>query len=542
MLEIGGSMRWFSLVVAASVGCSSSDEGAGSTDVGPADALLDTSLTDVGDGATPEASADAPKDSGFDIPPVDAALPPPGPCAIAGSKEAFPCGVCGRTERVCLPTKMWGPFSTCAESPPECSPWETRTTTTACGKCGKEAQTCSSFCKWEKSGCGSEGPCAPGDTEDVAGGCSGVLEVKTRVCGTDCAFGAPGACHLPKGWQKLADPPVAFGGRTRGVGISLGTQILQFGGTTFSTVTPTVDAALYTIATDSWTTTTPPIPNRELCAGVFTGTEALIWGGIDSVGTYPADGARYKPGSGWSKMASAPIVGRWLPIVAWSDATKELVVWGGSTSSSSGVTYHWDGAAYAPATNTWRTIPAPPLAREFVSGGSLGGKLLIYGGIGSGCGIQCQDAQLYDAATNTWSALGKPTLSERRDTAIVLGATLDVMFGADKTGKFLADGAHYAGTWSAIKAAPATTFERRLPWTFRVGTVSYIWSGADKTGNFRVDGVAYDRATSTWSNMPTKNAPSARNETTFVFTGTEAYMIGGVVSAGGIRDAYVFRP
>ncbi|MEZ4376271.1 MAG: hypothetical protein R3B07_36035 [Polyangiaceae bacterium] len=61
-----------------------------------------------------------------------------------------------------------------------------------CGNCGSRTRTCQQDCTWDTwSGCGNEGPCAPGTTQ--AGGCDGCSQ---QVCQNDCSWGG---CELKAG-------------------------------------------------------------------------------------------------------------------------------------------------------------------------------------------------------------------------------------------------------------------------------------------------------------------------------------------------------
>jgi hypothetical protein len=109
-----------------------------------------------------------------------------------------------------------------------------------------------------------------------------------------------------------------------------------------------------------------PIDDREAPAVVWTGTELIVWGGVAD-GRSLGDGAAHDVASGtWRTLAPAPISGRSHAAIAWTGT--ELVVWGGVRTTGTdpegaprlvGVE---DGAAYDPATDTWRALPAPPVA------------------------------------------------------------------------------------------------------------------------------------------------------------------------------------
>ncbi|WP_306366595.1 hypothetical protein [Nocardiopsis sp. CC223A] len=134
-----------------------------------------------------------------------------------------------------------------------------------------------------------------------------------------------------------------------------GELALLWGGGAFGDAAPGPQGAAYDPDTDTWT----PLPDspldgtRRRHAAAWTGTELIVWGGMpDTEGPhYPADGARYDPGTGeWTPLAPAPS-GRWNAVAA---ADREhLVVGGGQTAhgTATGIMVH-DAAA-----DTWSVVP-----------------------------------------------------------------------------------------------------------------------------------------------------------------------------------------
>ncbi len=112
-----------------------------------------------------------------------------------------------------------------------------------------------------------------------------------------------------------------------------------------------------------------PIIARSQSAAVWTGTEMIVWGGqaygpdTDGWTTF-ADGAAFNLASGtWRVIAAAPLSARKNPAAAWTGT--EMIVWGGDNpgdpdTEQDDVKLH-DGAAYSPATDTWRMLPAAPV-------------------------------------------------------------------------------------------------------------------------------------------------------------------------------------
>lgn len=111
-----------------------------------------------------------------------------------------------------------------------------------------------------------------------------------------------------------------------------------------------------------------PLSARYHASSVWTGEELLIWGGTSKLLSFREttfhDGAAYDPAAGtWRTISASPLSSRGHSAAAWTG--HEMLVWGGSDRGSGflldgqppGFT---DGAAYDPATDTWRAIAASP--------------------------------------------------------------------------------------------------------------------------------------------------------------------------------------
>jgi hypothetical protein len=133
----------------------------------------------------------------------------------------------------------------------------------------------------------------------------------------------------------------------------------------------------------------PPIDGRSGHAMVWTGSEAVIWGGVSSSrgiteadGTLPRDGAAYDPvADRWRTIPDAPIPGRDAPIVAWTG--REVLVFGGWIGQRSRL----DGAAWDPESNTWRKLASSQLTGVEPVGAWLDGRLLRRH-VDRGCGVR----------------------------------------------------------------------------------------------------------------------------------------------------------
>lgn len=162
---------------------------------------------------------------------------------------------------------------------------------------------------------------------------------------------------------------------------------------------------------------------------------------------------------------------------------------------------HDDGAAYDPATRSWRVIAASPLTpREGAAAAWTGAEVVVVAGLGRSGGLA--DAAAYDPATDTWRVLPPPPLAPRAAAAAAwTGTQLLIQGGTDLLGP-LADGAAYdpaTNAWSPMPPAP-----------FPLGGLELDVEATDRgavAAGFEVDldgvaAAAYDSSTSSWSALP----------------------------------------
>lgn len=167
------------------------------------------------------------------------------------------------------------------------------------------------------------------------------------------------------------------------------------------------DGALYDPATDTWTTvsaTNAPTARREHST-VWTGSLVVIWGGSSTLGSAAGqqldDGRYYNPATNvWTNVATvnAP-TDRHAHTAVYTGS--EMIVWGGIDNA----TIRGDGKRLNVSTNTWTVAnmssTGAPSPRYHHSANWTGSRMLIAGGHMGGGGTF--DADLYDPATDTWS-------------------------------------------------------------------------------------------------------------------------------------------
>jgi hypothetical protein len=177
-------------------------------------------------------------------------------------------------------------------------------------------------------------------------------------------------------------------------------------------------------------------------------------------------------GGSWRVMAPSPLGPRSAPVSAWTGS--ELLVWSGIPSRSDacemgeggglcGEPAVFDGAAYSPATDTWRTmadgpVPAAGAPTQVIPAGVwAGSELVVWGGWGSPM------AAAYDPVTDRWRDLPPGPLADRQGQAMVVwDGRVGVLGGQQPFGDYESeqrlDGALLdpsTGEWSSLPDLPA---------------------------------------------------------------------------------------
>jgi N-acetylneuraminic acid mutarotase len=189
---------------------------------------------------------------------------------------------------------------------------------------------------------------------------------------------------------------------------------------------------LYDPNTDSWTATeTTGAPSRgTLNSAVWTGTEMIVWGGLND--TLPVDcirsGGRYNPSTNtWlSTTTSGAPSGRCQPKAVWTGT--EMIIWGGADVGG----FRPDtGGRYDPATDSWvATSTFAPLGRIDFSAVWTGSTMIVWGGDGS-VSHNLRTGGLYDPSIDAWTATplkGAPS-GRSAHTAVWTGTQMIVWGG-----------------------------------------------------------------------------------------------------------------
>lgn len=221
---------------------------------------------------------------------------------------------------------------------------------------------------------------------------------------------------------------------------------------------------------------------------------------VDETESGPADGASVPTTFGtWSSIADAPIDVRPFAVSAWTG--DEAVFWAGS-SLSRGFAFS-DGAAYDPATDSWRKLAVPGWGHPGLTSTFFDGQMYA---LAKGGGTR------FDPMTGTWTNL--PRVENMYLAATV--ATDSAVWGIGPAGTDLVGQPDLAvaryepttDTWSygpvfegTAEQAPIVAGLSRLEshaiWT---GSEIVIWHGD-------AGGIAFDPATEEWRAIPSPLSP-----------------------------------
>ncbi|CAN5536231.1 hypothetical protein BH23ACT3_BH23ACT3_18670 [soil metagenome] len=198
-------------------------------------------------------------------------------------------------------------------------------------------------------------------------------------------------------WRELADPPLDGPMASQHVDPLVawtGEEMLLVGGRAGRE--PARDVAFGAFAyephRDMWRTITAPTwPVGASHSWVWTGHELLVLTFRGPIAYDPASDA-------WRDLAESPVSERTQAASVWTG--EEWIVWGGSHDGRDLA----DGAAYDPATDTWRTIAVSPLSARRAPAVWTGSEMIVASGAAGdeGAPQALADGAAYHPATDSW--------------------------------------------------------------------------------------------------------------------------------------------
>jgi N-acetylneuraminic acid mutarotase len=310
-----------------------------------------------------------------------------------------------------------------------------------------------------------------------------------------------------------------------------GTEMIVWGGINSPDVLNT--GGRYNPSTDTWTatdTTNAPEARTDHTA-VWTGTEMIVWGGNACCPTLFNTGGRYNPATdSWTatSTANAPD-GRLIHTAVWTGT--EMIVWGGQGPLPPPGFFN-TGGRYNPSTDSWTATSTinVPVARGYDTAVWTGSEMIVWGGY-----PYTNSGGRYEPGTNSWTAtsLTNPPEARGYHTAVWTGSQMIVWGGGNGVNDFNTGGRYNPGTdsWTATSTtnAPASRFSPKAVWT---GSEMIVWGGANDGGVFLNTGGRYNPGTDSWTATSTTGAPTGRLLTTAVWTGSEMIVWGGQDDSG----------
>jgi hypothetical protein len=262
----------------------------------------------------------------------------------------------------------------------------------------------------------------------------------------------------PVGWTELPAPPEI---RTGAAQVWTGSELLIWGGYTgFDERNVMANGLAFDPAEMRWRPIAPaPLEPRALIASAWTGSELLVWGGWSGTYGYEfaeaffGDGAAYDPASdSWRTLPAAPIEAR-APLSVWTG--REMLVWGTSLRVEDRPR---DGAAYDPATDSWRLIAEAPIELTDATAVWTGTEMIVFGAALHGGNIPETPTAIgaaYDPASDSWRQLPESDIDPNANTASWLGDRLIAWDYSEHTSAYSPG----SDAWASLRGAPVDACE-----------------------------------------------------------------------------------
>ncbi len=268
-----------------------------------------------------------------------------------------------------------------------------------------------------------------------------------------------------------------------------GSEMIIWGGYNGSTFFNT--GGRYDPGTDIWTATS--IANapagRFLHTAVWTGSHMIVWGGSpDGGNSYLNTGGRYNPGTNsWAATSTtnAPTA-RASQTAVWTGS--EMMVWGG-VNGPSGLN---SGGRYDPIPDSWTTTSTThaPAARYYHTAVWTGSEMIVWGGYNNF--NYFNTGGRYNPSMDSWAATSTTNAPSARfdHTAVWTGGEMIVWGGSNFVGdRFDTGGRYTPGTdgWTATSTNAPARSSHTAVWT---GSEMIVWGGYDGA-NYLNTGARY---------------------------------------------------
>ncbi|HNQ77111.1 MAG TPA: DNRLRE domain-containing protein [Acidobacteriota bacterium] len=295
---------------------------------------------------------------------------------------------------------------------------------------------------------------------------------------------------------------------------------------------------VYDPMTNGWisTSTGANVPSvRCRHSAVWTGSEMIIWGGDNAyIDGYQNSGGRYNPVSNtWviTSVNSNTPSARLGHVAIWTGS--EMIVWGGIDEDD----YANTGGIYIPTNDTWNATSESanvPQARVSFSGIWTGIELIIWGGHDR-YGKSLNTGGRYNPSSDDWVPTSRINNPEKRTdhTAVWTGTEMIVWGGLTYTDNYypLYTGGKYntsTDSWISTSTGANCPMPRHLHTAVWTGSEMIVWGGHNIGSAYLNCGGKYNPISDTWSSTSLDiNVPASRFRHTAVWTGSEMVIWGG---------------
>jgi hypothetical protein len=275
-------------------------------------------------------------------------------------------------------------------------------------------------------------------------------------------------------WRELSPAPPAFPERMWHTAAWSGAEVLFWGGYVPDAVGASPGGA-YDVATDRWALLdSRDDGERRLHTAVWTGNEMLVWGGLAADSPAPVGLSVIPESRAGRPVPGVPIVPRSQHTAIWTGT--EMLIWGGRSAEEP---FPAGGAAYAPAREEWRTIPAPATGgRTGHTAIWTGTEMIVWGGARLVQDTELGDGSAYDPATDAWRDLPPSPIAPRRNHVAVWTGSEMIVWGGE-AGVIGFDGARGSALSDGAAYDPATDTWRLLPDSPGRGSAgtAAVWAG-----------------------------------------------------------------
>lgn len=353
--------------------------------------------------------------------------------------------------------------------------------------------------------------------------------------GTKVASGPPSP--TTPGWHPV--PGFDLGGRSQGLTLAMGEQVLVWGGHGDGRDSEALhDGAVYDPRAGTWRQVSPaPLDGRGDAIGAWTGDEAIVVTGDRDDG---AQAAAYDPERDtWRELPAPPLANAANAVSRALWTGDELVVTGSSEQEEGRVTYQT--AIYEPGADRWRKGASETGLPAFGDAVWTGQEVVVVGELegAGGAGVDVTAVRAYDPAADRWRELDWG-LDESRERPVVAW-TGDRLFVG---GGYTIDGAHAearlldvdTGEWEAVPDAPVPfggNYRYGEVWTGKEVITLYGQAPGSTEDDPEYRVLAFDPDARTWATGPSIPDRAFDFEGSWAWTGTEIAVLGG----GDIRHS-----